>query len=411
MLGGTRAIGHVRYSTTGSSTLRNAQPFSVETARGQIAVAHNGNLVNAAALRTELEQEGSIFQTTADSEILLHLLARPVMKQQNPLACLRRLEGAFSIVLMGEKEIIGLRDPYGFRPLALGKVDGAYVLASETCAFDLIKAEFIREIEPGEVVIIDQNGIRSEFPFAVQNSAFCIFEYVYFARPDSKLHGQGVKSVRVRMGRELARLHPVEADVVIPVPDSGIYAAMGFAEELKIPFDMAFVRNHYIGRTFIQPSQRSRDFNVRVKLNLIEEAVKGKRVVVVDDSIVRGTTARARVINLREAGAKEVHMRISCPPHKNPCHYGIDFPDPEKLLANQCTMEEIRKYLGADSIGYLSIEGMLAATGGTGSRFCLACFNGEYPVRYDAAFDKLIMEKQQKRPGLMDDDSAQQKLF
>jgi amidophosphoribosyltransferase len=409
-LTGTRAIGHVRYSTTGSSNLRNAQPFSVETARGQIAVAHNGNLVNAAPLRAELEAEGSIFQTTADSEILLHLLARPVLKQ-NPLACLRRLEGAFSIVLMGEREIIGFRDPFGFRPLALGRVDGAWVLASETCAFDLIQAKFIREVEPGEVIIIDQNGLRSEFPFPREREAFCIFEYVYFARPDSELHDQGVKSVRVNMGRELARLHPVEADVVVPVPDSGIYAGMGYAEELGIPFDLAFVRNHYIGRTFIQPSQRIRDFNVRVKLNLIEEAVRGKRVVVIDDSIVRGTTARARVVNLREAGAAEVHMRISCPPHRHACHYGIDFPDPEKLLANQCTLDEIRRYLGADSIGYLDIPGMVRATGRPENHFCLACFNGDYPVSFDAAFDKLIMEKRTNRPGLMAEDPRQPVLF
>jgi len=407
---GTRAIGHVRYSTTGSSNLRNAQPFSVETARGQIAVAHNGNLVNAAALRMELEADGAIFQTTADSEILLHLLSRPYSRQ-SPLACLRRLEGAFSILLLGERELIGFRDPYGFRPLALGKVDGAYVLASETCAFDLIQAEFIREIEPGEVVIIDGNGIRSEFPFAKANEAFCIFELVYFARPDSEIHNQSVKSVRVRMGRELARLHPVEADVVVPVPDSGIYAAMGFAEELGIPFDLAFVRNHYIGRTFIQPTQLIRDFNVRVKLNLIEEAVRGKRVVVVDDSIVRGTTARTRVVNLREAGAAEVHMRISCPPHRHACHYGIDFPDPEKLLANQFSMEEIQKYLGADSIGYLEIESMVRATGSDKNRFCLACFNGEYPVRFDNAFDKLIMEKSRVRAGLMGDEHQQPSLF
>lgn len=409
-LAGTRAIGHVRYSTTGSSTLRNAQPFSVDTARGQVAVAHNGNLVNAAALRAELEEQGSIFQTTADSEILLHLLSQPVL-QQNPLACLRRLEGAFSIVLLGEKELIGFRDPFGFRPLVLGKLDGAYVLSSETCAFDLIGAQFIREVQPGEVIIIDRQGLRSEFPFAQQREAFCVFEYVYFARPDSHLHGQTVKSVRVRMGRELARLHPVEADVVIPVPDSGIYAAMGFAEELGIPFDMAFVRNHYIGRTFIQPTQLIRDFNVRVKLNLIAEAVRGKRVVVVDDSVVRGTTARARVVNLREAGAAEVHLRISCPPHRHPCYYGIDFPDPEKLLANQCTHEQIRKYLGADSVGYLDLDGMVRATGADGNRFCMACFNGDYPVHFDATFDKLIMEQQKKRPGLMGDDPTQPGLF
>lgn len=401
---GTRAIGHVRYSTTGSSNKKNAQPFVVDTARGQLAIAHNGNLVNAASLRTELEARGSIFQTTVDSEIVLHLLAQP-RGTGGGLAALRYLEGAFSIVLMGEHEIVGFRDPHGFRPLCLGKVDGAYVLASESCAFDLIHAEFIRDVEPGEVVIIDNNGIRSEWPFKTGKSAFCIFEYVYFARPDSNIGGVNVSKVRVEMGRELARRHPVEADLVVPVPDSGIFAALGFAEELGIPYFPAFVRNHYIGRTFIQPTQLIRDFNVRVKLNLIREAVEGKRVVVVDDSIVRGTTARTRVINLRENGAKEVHMRISCPPHKNACYYGIDFPDPEKLIANQCTHEEICKYLGADSIGYLDVEGMVKATGRPHNQFCMACFNGEYPVPFDASFDKLIMENRRHNARLLEPES------
>jgi len=397
---GSRAIGHVRYSTTGSSTAKNAQPIVVDTARGQLAVAHNGNLTNAAQLRLELEEEGSIFQTTVDSEIVLHLLARPG-DPRNPLAALRRLEGAFSMVIMGEREIIGIRDPFGFRPLALGLLDGAYILSSETCAFDLIHAEFIREIEPGEVVIIDDTGIRSEWPFRAERKAFCIFEYVYFARPDSVFDDMNVKEVRVNMGRELARLHPVEADVVVPVPDSGIYAALGFSEELEIPFDLAFVRNHYIGRTFIQPTQLIRDFNVRVKLNLIGEAVRGKRVVVVDDSIVRGTTARARVVNLREAGAREVHLRISCPPHRHACFYGIDFPDPEKLIANQMTIEEIRDYLGADSIGYLEVDSMVRATGLPQEQFCLACFTGEYPLKYDADFDKYVMERRRGHAHLL----------
>jgi amidophosphoribosyltransferase len=398
-LRGTRAIGHVRYSTTGSSNLKNAQPFVVDTARGQIAIAHNGNLVNAAQLRIELEAEGSIFQTTVDSEIALHLLAKA--QGENPIAALRRMEGAFSMVVLGENELIGVRDPFGFRPLALGKLDGAYVLSSETCAFDLIHAEFIREIEPGEVVIIDDNGIRSEWPFRKEKKSFCIFEYVYFARPDSNIDDMNVKQVRVQMGRELARLHPVEADVVVPVPDSGIYSALGFAEELGIPFDLAFVRNHYIGRTFIQPTQLIRDFNVRVKLNLIADSVRGKRVVVIDDSIVRGTTARTRVVNLREAGAKEVHLRISCPPHKHACYYGIDFPDPEKLLANQMTADEIRDYLGADSLGYLEVDSMVRATGLPRENFCMACFTGDYPLPYDAAFDKFVMEKRRGQARLL----------
>ena len=270
---------------------------------------------------------------------------------------------------MTENEIIGVRDPHGFRPLSLGKLDDAWVLASETCAFDLIHAEFVRDVEPGEIVIINEDGIRSEWPFQEEKPAFCIFEYVYFARPDSIIGGVNVAKVRIEMGRELAREFPVEADIVVPVPDSGNYAALGFAQELNIPYEMAFVRNHYIGRTFLQPTQLIRDFNVRVKLNLIKEAVEGKRVVVVDDSIVRGTTARARVVNLREAGAKEVHMRVSCPPHRFACHYGIDFPDPEKLLANQKTMPEIREYLGVDSLGYLDLEGMIAATGSLRTSF------------------------------------------
>lgn len=409
-LKGRRAIGHVRYSTTGSSRLLNAQPFSVDTARGQLAVAHNGNLVNAAQLRLELENEGSIFQTTVDSEIVLHLLSQP-NDGASPLSALRRLEGAFSLVIMGEHEIIAVRDPNGFRPLALGRLDGAYVLSSETCAFDLIHAEFIREVEPGEVLIIDETGLRSEWPFRRARKSFCIFEYVYFARPDSNIDSMNVKEVRVQMGRELARLHPVEADVVVPVPDSGIYAAIGFADELQIPFDLAFVRNHYIGRTFIQPTQLIRDFNVRVKLNLIGEAVRGKRVVVVDDSVVRGTTARARVVNLREAGAKEVHLRISCPPHRNACYYGIDFPDPEKLIANQMTQEEIRGYLGADSIGYLAVDSMVQATGLPKEDFCLACFNGEYPIPYDSEFDKFVMERRRGQAHLLARTAGQPSLF
>ena len=409
-LKGTRAVGHVRYSTTGSSSLKNAQPLMVDCARGQLAIGHNGNLTNAAVLRDELEQRGSIFQTTVDSEIIVHLLAQP-NDTGSVLSALRRIEGAFSLVMMSEREIIGVRDPFGFRPLALGRLDGAYILSSETCALDLIHAEFIREIEPGEVVIIDENGIRSEFPFNTEKRAFCMFEYVYFARPDSNINDINVARVRTQMGRELARKHPVEADLVVPVPDSGNYCALGFAEELGIPFGQAFVRNHYIGRTFLQPTQLIRDFNVRVKLNLIKEAVFGKRVVVVDDSIVRGTTARARVVNLREAGAKEVHMRISCPPHRHACHYGIDFPDPEKLIANQHTLDEIRDYLGADSIGYLDVEGMVKATGQEEKNFCLACFNGDYPVPVDPTIDKFIMERRAHRANLLAAQDNQPVLF
>jgi len=407
---GTRSIGHVRYSTAGSSTLKNAQPLVVDCGRGQLAIAHNGNLVNAAILREELEASGSIFQTTVDSEIILHLLARP-SDQENVLTALRQVEGAFSFVLMGEQEIIGVRDPFGFRPLVLGKLDDAFILSSETCALDLIHADFIREIEPGEVVVINDDGIRSEWPFKEERKAFCMFEYVYFARPDSQIRGRNVSKVRVAMGRELAKLHPVEADIVVPVPDSGNYAALGFSHELNIPYEHAFVRNHYIGRTFLQPTQLIRDFNVRVKLNLIKELVAGKRVVVVDDSVVRGTTARARVSNLREAGAKEVHLRISCPPHKFACYYGIDFPNPRTLLANQFTPEEIICYLGVDSVGYLDLEGMVRATGLPKNEFCLACFNAQYPVPIDPELDKFIIERRKTRSRLLSDSEAHPELF
>ncbi len=410
-LTGTRAVGHTRYSTTGSSNLVNAQPIIGHGSRGQIAIAHNGNLINADVLRDELEDRGSIFQTTNDSEILLHLLAQPVAPGASPLSALARARGAFSLVIMSERELIGVRDPFGFRPLVLGKLEDAYVLASETCAFDLIHAEFIREIEPGEVVIIGEHGIRSEWPFRQERKAFCIFEYVYFARPDSLIDDVNVAAARTEMGRELARLHPVEADLVVPVPDSGNYAALGYAEELGIPFEHAFVRNHYIGRTFLAPSQLIRDFNVRIKLNLIKGAVKGRRVVVIDDSIVRGTTARARVVSLREAGAKEVHMRVSCPPHRFACHYGIDFPDPEKLLANQLSHAAICEYLGADSVGYLDVPGMVRATGGSEKDFCLACFTGQYPVPVDPALDKYIMERRDSRENHLVTADAHPNLF
>lgn len=412
---GTRAIGHVRYSTTGSSNLKNAQPLVVDCAIGQVAVAHNGNLVNASLLRDELESYGSIFQTTSDSEIILHLMAQPHgrTKEDGPVYALSRILGAYSIVLMGENEIIGARDPFGFRPLCIGKKEDAYVLSSETCALDLIHADFVRDVEPGEIVIIDDKGLRSiRRQTPMERQAFCIFEYVYFARPDSLLNGVNVSSARVRMGMELARLHPVEADIVVPVPDSGNYAALGFSEASGIPYEMAFVRNHYMGRTFLQPSPLIRDINVRVKLNLIKSSVKGKRVVVVDDSVVRGTTARARVVNLREAGAKEVHIRVSCPPHRNPCHYGIDFPSREELLANQMTMEEIAKYLGADSLGYLTTEALVRSCALPPERFCLACFNGDYPIRQPGLTDKLALERRPaKGKPLIAADEASQRLL
>jgi amidophosphoribosyltransferase len=397
---GDMAVGHTRYSTTGSSHIRNAQPLTVDCARGQIAVAHNGNLTNAAQLREELEAKGSIFQTTVDSEIILHLMAQPndPRGESSLINTVRRIEGAFSLVIMTEHELIGVRDPHGFRPLSLGKVGDAWVLSSETCAFDLIHAKFVRDIAPGEVVIISKDGVRSVQAFPAQDRrAFCIFEYVYFARPDSNLDGRNVYRTRVEMGRQLAREHPIAADIVVPVPDSGNCAALGYSLESGIPFEMAFVRNHYVGRSFLQPSQLIRDFNVRVKLNLIAEMVRGKRVIIVDDSIVRGTTCKARVNNLKEAGAKEVHVLVSCPPHMHPCVYGIDFPDRNKLMAANHSLDEIRQYLNADSLHYLSQDGMVAATGHPRAGFCMACYDGNYPVAYDSKLEKNIMERRRAR--------------
>jgi amidophosphoribosyltransferase len=397
---GNMAVGHTRYSTTGSSELKNAQPLTVDCARGQIAIAHNGNLTNAAKLRYDLEARGSIFQTTVDSEIILHLLAQPESNgtKNHFVHTLRTIEGAYSLVIMTEKELIGARDPFGFRPLCIGKLGDAYVLSSETCALDLIHAKFVRDVEPGEIVIINEQGLTSIQAFPEQTKrAFCIFEYVYFARPDSNIATRNVYKVRVDMGRQLAREFPIQADVVVPVPDSGNCAALGYSLESGIPFEMAFVRNHYVGRSFLQPSQLIRDFNVRVKLNLITDLVKGKRVIVVDDSIVRGTTCKARVNNLKEAGAKEVHVLVSCPPHMNPCVYGIDFPDRSKLMAANHSLEEIRKYLNADSLYYLSQDGMVQATGLPKNSFCMACYDGNYPVPFDPAVNKHIIEHRNGR--------------
>ncbi|HYE30955.1 MAG TPA: amidophosphoribosyltransferase [Methylomirabilota bacterium] len=412
-LPGRVAVGHTRYSTTGSSHIRNAQPLTADTSKGQIAIAHNGNLTNAAQLREELEANGSIFQTTVDSEIIVHLMAQPRLgsSENNIIQSVRRIEGAYSLVIMTEHELVGVRDPHGFRPLSLGRLDDGWVLASETCAFDLIGAKFVRDVDPGEIVIIDKNGVRSIQAFPDQERrAFCIFEYVYFARPDSTISNRNVYRVRVEMGRQLARERQIEADIVVPVPDSGNCAALGYSMESGIPFEMAFVRNHYIGRSFLQPSQLIRDFNVRVKLNLIKELVEGKRVIIVDDSIVRGTTSKARVNNLKEAGAKEVHVLVSCPPHMHPCVYGIDFPDRTKLMAANHSIDEIRKYLNADSLGYLSQKGMIKATGLPSTSFCMACFNGDYPVKYDPNLDKEIIERRRARSGGIADALAAEAL-
>lgn len=413
-LAGTSAIGHTRYSTTGSSHIRNAQPLTGNCRLGHIAIAHNGNLTNAAKVRDELEQQGQMFQTSVDSEIILNLLAQPCIRagrDNNLIETVRRIEGAYSLAILTERELIGVRDPHGFRPLSIGKLDNAWVLASETCAFDLIGAKFERDVEPGEIVIIDQNGLRSIQAFPEhEKRAFCIFEYVYFARPDSTIAGRNVHKVRVEMGRELAREHPVKADLVIPVPDSGNQAALGYSIESGIPYEMAFVRNHYVGRSFLQPSQLIRDLDVKVKLNLITELVRGKRVIVVDDSIVRGTTSKSRVKHLKEAGAKEVHVMVSCPPHKNPCFYGIDFPDRKKLLAVNHSLEEIREFLGADSLSYLSEAGMVKATGLPKDSFCMACYDGKYPVPYDPLVDKHIMERRNTRTQGLGEELAREEL-
>ena len=390
---GSSAIGHVRYSTTGSSNAKNAQPILVDYARGQLAIGHNGNLVNARALREELEASGSIFQTTTDSEIIIHLLARPCYGDFSEVLAktLRKLRGAFSLTLLTSNALIGARDPQGFRPLSIAKLGGGYVLASETCAFDLVGAEFIREVEPGEIVIINEKGITSKFFRSDRKKALCIFEYIYFSRPDSMIGGKSCHVVRRELGKQLAKEHPVDADIVISVPDSGNSAALGFSQESGIPFEFGFIRNHYVGRTFISPTQVERDMKVKVKLNVLPDVVRGKRVVIIDDSIIRGTTTLSRIVELKKAGAKEVHVRISCPPTKNPCFYGVDFPSSERLIAANHSVEEIAEFLDADSLGYLSMEGMIKACGG--DDFCMACYDGNYPVPFEEPVEKLALEK------------------
>ena len=381
-LPGNLAVGHVRYSTAGGTSLRNAQPITVEYARGGLAVAHNGNLTNAEILRSELEAYGSIFSTTADSEVMVHLIARSSGRRfpDTVVDSLKRVQGAYSLLLMNEKQLIGVRDPSGFRPLCIGKLGEAWVLASETCALDLLDAEFVREVEPGEMVIFDQFGMTSVKPFAPQRKAHCVFEFVYFSRPDSFIFGEQVEKVRRQLGRELAKECPADADLVIAVPDSGVTAAIGFAEASGLTFEMGLIRNHYIGRTFIQPSQTIRDFGVKVKLNPVRGILKGKRVVVVDDSLVRGTTSRKIIKMLRAAGAAEVHFRISSPPVANPCFYGMDFPTKAELIVNNMDHAEMEKFLNVDSLGYLSTAGMMRAVGMPEGDFCKACFDGDYPV-------------------------------
>lgn len=383
-LTGTSAIGHVRYSTQGGSFVKNAQPVAISCWRGALALAHNGNLVNAGELRRELERAGSIFQTTNDSEVILHLVARaPDAILEDALAsALRQIKGAYSLLVMTTDRLIGMRDPHGFRPLVLGDLKGSPVLVSETCALDLIGAQFVREIDPGEMVVISNHKMTSMYPQAPQKQASCIFELIYFARPDSIVFGQTVYSVRKRLGRQLAMEQPVKADYVIPVPDSGIGAGLGFAEASGIPFEMGLIRNHYVGRTFIEPRQSIRDFGVKIKLNPVPHLMRGKSVVLVDDSIVRGTTSRKLVRMVRAAGAKEVHFRISSPPTVGPCTYGIDTPTADELIATRKSIAQICEYIEADSLGYLSIEGMLAAAGlESNDRYCMGCFTHDYPIK------------------------------
>jgi len=381
-LPGRVAIGHVRYSTTGQSLLENAQPIVYNTNKGPLAIAHNGNLVNADEIRRELEQEGSIFTTSSDTEVFLHLMARS--RAEDVVSALRdavsRVRGAYSVVLLAKDRVIAFRDPQGIRPLTLGRLGDAFVVASETCAFDLIDAEAIRDVEPGEIVVLDAGGMASASFAMGQRTAFCIFEHVYFARPDSHVFGRWVADSRRAFGRRLAREHPVPADVVVAVPDSGNFAALGYAEESGVPFGIGLVRNHYVGRTFIEPKQSIRHFGVKVKLNAVKSVVNGKRVVLVDDSIVRGTTSKKIVRMLKAAGATEIHMRVSSPPTRHPCHYGIDTPRRKELIAATHDIEATRVFIEADTLGYLSLEGMFSAFGKGEDQACAACFSGRYPV-------------------------------
>src|SRR5215469_15014829 len=389
-LRGTLAVGHTRYSTAGDSALLNAQPILVQSNKGAIAVAHNGNLVNAQQLRARLESQGSIFQTNSDTEVIVHLIA---LSKEHTLPeamadALRRVEGAFSLVMMSNDRVFAVRDPRGFRPLAMGRIPAlegqkhdTIVFASETCAFDLIGAEYIRDVKPGELIIVSSEGVSSRFYSTAAPQSSCIFEHVYFSRPDSLVFGRSVQSSREELGRQLAREAGVDADLVVPVPDSGVTAAVGYAAESGIPFRFALIRNHYVGRTFIEPSQSVRDFGVKLKLNPVRSLLEGKRVVLIDDSIVRGTTSRKIVRMIRNAGAREVHMRVSCPPTISPCYYGVDTPSKSQLIAANKSVDEIREYIGADSLAYLSIEGLKkACRDGEKTTYCTACYTGKYPT-------------------------------
>jgi amidophosphoribosyltransferase len=383
LLMGDKAMGHVRYSTAGDTVAANAQPILIDCHRGPIALGHNGNLVNATLLRQELEAAGSIFQSTSDTEVILHLYARSHRERLEDAiaASLSKVMGAFSLLFLTKDALVAARDPWGFRPLVIGRLDGATIIASETCALDLIDAEYIRDVEPGELLVVDRNGMRSFRPFPPEPARQCVFEHVYFARPDSQVFGRNVLESRLLLGQYLAREAPAVADVVVPIPDSGMGAALGYSRESGLPFAWGLIRNHYVGRTFIEPKQSIRSFGVKIKLNPVRGVLEGKRVVLIDDSIVRGTTSKKIVGMVRAAGAAEVHMRISSPPTTGPCYYGIDTPLKSELIASRNTVEEIRQYIGADSLGYLSPEGLLRAVADAGGeRHCTACFTGRYPI-------------------------------
>jgi amidophosphoribosyltransferase len=404
-LEGTSAIGHNRYSTQGSTTIKNCQPLVVEYASGGIALAHNGNLVNFAELRRQLENRGSIFQSSSDSEVIIHLIAAsqaPTVVER-VVEALAQIKGAYSLLVLTESEMIAVRDPSGFRPLALGKLNDAVIVASETCALDLVRAEYIREVEPGEVIVVNESGMRSFKPFMPVPTRRCIFEYVYFARPDSLLFGRNVYQVRKQQGRALARECPADADIVVPVPDSGNAAALGYAEESRLPFEMALVRSHYVGRTFIEPRQSIRHFGVKIKFNPVSDLLRDKRVVLIEDSLVRGTTLRKVIPMLRQAGAREVHMRIAAPPTTHSCFYGIDTPTREELLASTHSIEEIRQFITADSLGYLSWKGLYSFLGEEPANgFCDACFTGKYPVdipRERVAHQLRLFDAAERRAG------------
>lgn len=386
-LPGKNAIGHVRYSTTGSSHIKNSQPIVVTYSRGEIAIAHNGNLTNARALREELEHSGAIFQSTTDTEVIVHLIARSQEESliKRIIEALIKCRGAYSLLFLSPEFMMATRDPYGFRPLVMGRLGDATVIASETCAFDLIEAEFVREVEPGEILVIGPKGTESIKPFPEVRHAHCVFEFIYFARPDSFIFGRNVYQVRKELGKQLAREQPADADIVVAVPDSGVPAAIGYSEESGLPLELGLLRSHYVGRTFIEPQQSIRNFGVKLKLNAIREVLSEKRVAIIDDSIVRGTTSRKIVKMIRAAGAKEVHMRISSPPMCFSCHYGVDTPTREELIASSLNVEEINKYITSDTLGYLSLEGVMKAVESYKTlegkeSFCDACFTGNYPV-------------------------------